>query len=97
MQQHAAERGFAAPRLANDAHRLAASDREIDLAHRLDLGTAREPAGAAGKAARYILGPESRRPHGHEPSCHRTQREARPGPTSAKAGFAVRHDSAAKA
>src|ERR1700738_1247909 len=97
MQQHAAERRFAASEFANDAHSLAAPDCEVDFAHRLDLGTAREPTGAAAETARHVLGPDEWGRRSHATSFHRKQREARPGPTSAKAGFVVWHGSAAQA
>ena len=51
VQQHAAERGLAAPRLADDTQCLTTPNRDVDLAHRFDLGAPREPAGAAGEAA----------------------------------------------
>src|SRR5437763_7183004 len=59
MQQHTAERGLAAAGLADDADRLTAPDREIDLAHRFDFTAAREEAAAA-KTARHAFGRDKR-------------------------------------
>src|SRR5262249_3691279 len=84
-----AERGLPAPRLTDDANRLAAANGEINVAHRNHFGLAREKASPHAKAARKLFSADQRGAHGN--SRHLMHRVARSDEMRSRTGESAVH------